>query len=352
MTSFPLRVGLIGCGNISGEYLQTLLGRQATVQVTACADQIPARAGEFARQHGIPALTPEALLASPNVDLILNLTPPLAHYNVSLAALQAGKHVYSEKPLAITVEQGLTLLETAARQGATLACAPDTFLGQGLQTCRQVITEGQIGVPVAATACMTCHGHEDWHPAPDFYYQPGGGPLFDMGPYYLTALVHLLGAIRRVSAFARATFPERIVTSLPGTVRTLEVGVNTHYTASLEFSSGALATLIMSFDIWQATLPNLEIYGSAGTLRCPDPNTFGGPVWLTRADGNSNEIPLAPDAATGRGAGLLDLAESLQRGARPRTSAQLALHVLEAITALDKSAQINRVVDLTTGPGV
>ncbi len=342
-----LRVGLIGCGNISGEYMQTLSGA-SLARVTACADKETSRAQDFARRYGISAFSTQDLLAHPEIDLVLNLTPPLAHFDVTLAALQAGKHVYSEKPLALTFEQGKTLLETARQKGVLLACAPDTFLGSGIQTCRQAIADGKIGDPVAACAFMTCHGHEDWHPAPDFYYQPGGGPLFDMGPYYLTALVHLLGPIRRVSAFARASFPTRTVTSVPGQMRTLEVQVNTHYTASLEFASGALATLIMSFDIWQTSLPYLEIYGSAGTLACPDPNTFDGPVHVTNAQGESTELPLIANAAAGRGAGLLDLAACLQTGAAPQTSAVLALHVLEAMSAIEQSAQSGAAIALTT----
>jgi predicted dehydrogenase len=340
-----LRIGLIGCGNISGEYMQTLSGG-TLARVTACADKDKSRAQAFASQYGIPALSPESLIAHPEIDLILNLTPPLAHYAVSLAALQAGKHVYSEKPLALTFEQGKILLETAQQNGVTLACAPDTFLGRGIQTCRAALDAGQISEPVAASAFMTCHGHEDWHPAPDFYYQPGGGPLFDMGPYYLTALVHLLGSIRRVTAFARASFPTRTVTSIPNETRTLDVNVNTHYTASLEFTSGALATLVMSFDLWQASLPHLEIYGSAGTLSCPDPNTFDGIVRVTNPQGQSAELPLVEDAATGRGAGLLGVAASLQNGDQPQTSAELALHILETMTAIEESAQSGQAVEL------
>ncbi|MBN1260037.1 MAG: Gfo/Idh/MocA family oxidoreductase, partial [Anaerolineae bacterium] len=276
MMDSRLRVGLVGCGNISSEYLRTLSGTSVPVRVTACADRIPARARACAGRFGILALEPEALLASPEVDIVLNLTPPAAHYAVSLAAIRAGKHVYSEKPLAATFEEGKALLEAARQHDVLIGCAPDTFLGQGIQTCRQVIAAGRIGLPVAATAFMVCHGHEDWHPAPDFYYQPGGGPLFDMGPYYLTALVHLLGSLRRVGAFARASFPQRTVASVPGQERILEVAVHTHYAASLEFETGALATLVMSFDVWQANLPHLEIYGSQGSLFCPDPNTFAG----------------------------------------------------------------------------
>lgn len=344
----PLRVGLIGCGNISGEYMQTLRMNADSVKVTACADLDESRAQEFSRQYNVPVLDPERLRVSPTVDVVLNLTPPTAHYAVSLSALQAGKHVYSEKPLALTFEQGKTLLDTARQKNLILACAPDTFLGRGIQTCRRAIADGQIGDPIAASAFMTCHGHEDWHPAPDFYYQPGGGPLFDMGPYYLTALVHLLGDIRRVTAFARASFPTRTVTSIPENIRTINVDVNTHYTASLEFTSGALATMVMSFDLWQAALPPLEIYGSAGTLACPDSNTFDGIVRVTNSQGQTAELPLVEDAATGRGAGLIGVAASLKNGNQPQTSAALALHILEAMTAIEASAQSGQAVQLST----
>lgn len=345
----PLRVGIIGCGNISAEYMLNLPSFAPLVQVTACADQIDSRAQDFGARHNIQACPRSALLHSDSVDIILNLTPPAAHVEVSQAALQAGKHVYSEKPLALTFDQGKLLLETARQKGVQLACAPDTFLGGGLQTCRKLVADGWIGEAVAASAFMTCHGHEDWHPAPEFYYRKGGGPLFDMGPYYLTALVTLLGPLRRVCAYARSSFSERIVTSPPGPARRIPVETPTHYTASLEFRTGPLATLMVSFDIWQASLPHLEIYGSAGTLCCPDPNTFGGPVRLfSITHGGSAEIPLSHTAQIGRGIGVADLAASLIEGRPPRASGEMALHVLEAMCAIERAASLHESVELST----
>lgn len=348
MSTFPLRVGILGCGNISGEYLKGLSQSQSVVHVTACADLLPERARDFSNRHGIYFMEVDALLASPEVDILLNLTPPKVHYSTSLVALQNGKHVYSEKPLAIEFLEGKALLDLAASKGVIVGCAPDTFLGRGLQTCIQTLYNKTIGEPIAASAFMVCHGHEDWHPSPDFYYQPGGGPLFDMGPYYLTALVCMLGSIHRVTAFARPTFKERMVTSDSANPHRIKVDVNTHYTVSLEFKIGVLATMIMSFDIWQATLPPIEIYGSEGTLSCPDPNTFDGPVNLIKPKGEVVELPLVNNAAMGRGAGLIDMAESIRDGRKPRASGNLALHVLEAMTAIDLSARSDQVIELTT----
>jgi len=339
-----LRVGLIGCGNISGEYMLSLQQYPKLLQVAACADQDGNRAAAFSQRYSVPALTPAALLQQENIDLILNLTPPAAHFRVSLSAIMSGKHVYSEKPLAISLEEGVQLLDAAQKQGVLLGCAPDTFLGEGYQTCRTVLMNGALGDPVAASAFMMCHGHEDWHPAPDFYYKAGGGPLFDMGPYYLTALVYLLGPVRRVTAFAGAAFPERTVTSMPGEERRIAVETFTHYTISLELGGGVLVSMSMSFDIWHSSLPHLEIYGSRGTLFCPDPNTFEGPVRLITADGCLEELRLSSAYHAGRGAGLLDMVHALQQKRAPLVSAGLALHVLEVMTAVETSARSGQAV--------
>ncbi|HEX9108026.1 MAG TPA: Gfo/Idh/MocA family oxidoreductase, partial [Longimicrobiales bacterium] len=276
-------IGVVGVGDISGAYLRTFrLFDQ--LEVVACAALHLERAQARAAEFGIPrACTLEELLADPAVDIVVNLTVPNAHYEIARRALEAGKSVYNEKPLALTREQGAELLALASTNGLRIGCAPDTFLGAGLQTCRRLIDEGAIGQPVAATAFMLCHGHESWHPSPEFYYQVGGGPLFDMGPYYLTALVSLLGPVRRVSGAARATFPERTITSEPRRGQVVRVEVPTHVAGVLELEVGAIATLVTSFDVWSSNVPLLEIYGTEGTLSVPDPNTFGGPVRLRKA---------------------------------------------------------------------
>jgi predicted dehydrogenase len=256
-----LRVGIIGCGNISGIYMKncrTLPG----LQLVACADVVQERAEAKAREHGINALPVDALMESPQIDLIINLTSPAAHSVVNQRALEAGKHVYAEKPLAITREDGMATLALASGTGLRVGSAPDTFLGAGLQTCGRLIDEGVIGEPVAAVAFMAGHGPESWHPDPAFFYKKGAGPMFDMGPYYLTALISLLGPVARVSGTARKSFPERLATSDALLGEHLSVEVPTHYAATLDFASGPVVTTIMSFDIWAHNLPRIEIYGS------------------------------------------------------------------------------------------
>jgi predicted dehydrogenase len=211
-----VKVGIIGCGNISDIYFRNLMQTFQITEVAACADLIAERAAEKAKEFNVPkACSVEELLADPEIRIVVNLTIPAAHTEINLAALNAGKHVHCEKPLAITREDGKKVMDLAKEKGLLAGCAPDTFLGGGLQTCRKLVDDGWIGAPVAATAFMTCHGHESWHPSPEFYYQVGGGPMFDMGPYYLTALVSLLGPARRVTGSARISFPQRTITSAP-----------------------------------------------------------------------------------------------------------------------------------------
>jgi predicted dehydrogenase len=317
-----VRVGLVGCGYISNRYLHN-----ATLfpefEIVACADAVPERAAERGAEYGVPAVrTVAELLADPAIEVILNLTTPDAHASVAQAALDAGTGVYNEKPLAIALDDGKWLVETARTRGVRLGAAPDTFLGGGLQICRQLIDEGAIGEPVAATAFMLIPGHERWHPQPDFYYQAGGGPLFDMGPYYLTALVSLLGPVRRVTGSTRATFPERTIRGGPRAGERIAVEVPTHLAAVLDFASGPIATLVTSFDVWASQAPKLEIYGAEGSLGLPDPNTFGGPVRL-RGAGNViwREIPISrPYTKNSRGLGLADMAVGLRSGAPHRAS--------------------------------
>ena len=331
-----VRIGIMGCGNILGQYVAGC--RQfELLELVACADIDAEKAAAAAEAYDIPrALAPAELLADPGVDIVLNLTIPAVHAEVSLAALGAGKHVYSEKPLATNTEDGRALLEAAAERGLLLGCAPDTFLGGGLQTCRKLIDDGWIGEPVAATAFMMSGGPEGWHPNPAFFYQAGAGPLFDMAPYYLTALVNLLGPIERVTAAARISFAERIATSAARMGERLPVETPTHVAGLLEFQAGPVATLITSFDIkGGANLPRIEIYGSQGTLSVPDPNTFGGPVRVRRAGAAEwSDVPLLYSEQVGRGIGVADLAAAAQNGRAARASGALAYHVLEAMESL------------------
>lgn len=341
------KVGIIGCGNISGIYCQNAQKLKA-LELVACADLIEERARASAERYGIRAMKPEELLADPEIEIVLNLTTPGAHYEVARAALEAGKSVYNEKPLAIAREEGKHLLELAAAKGLRVGCAPDTFLGAGIQTCRKLIDDGVIGEPVAAVAFMTCHGHESWHPDPEFYYQVGGGPMFDMGPYYLTALINLVGPVRQVTGSARITFPTRTITSEPKRGKVITVEVPTHVVGVLNFVEGAVGTIITSFDVWGANLPWIEIYGSEGSLSVPDPNTFGGPVRLLRAGQKEwEEVPLTHGyAENSRGLGVADMAAAMRSGRKHRASGELAYHVLDIMHAIHEASAQSAHVEL------
>jgi predicted dehydrogenase len=339
-----LRVGFIGIGNISGIYLENLTKFKST-QVTAVGDLDRARAEAAAAKYSVPhVLTPEELIASPEVDLVLNLTIPAAHGPVALEAVKAGKHVYNEKPLAASFEQGQELVQTAKSKGVLVGCAPDTFLGAGLQTCRQLIDDGAIGVPVAAQAFMLSRGPEPWHPSPEFFFKPGGGPMLDMGPYYLTALVHLLGPIRRTSGITRASFPIRTVGSGPLKGSEITVETPTHVAGVLEFEQGAIGEITTSFDVYHGSLHPIIVYGSEGTLKVPDPNNFGGPIHLRgKGDDDWKEIEITrPFAKNSRGVGVMDLGKSIQSGSQPRANGNLALHVLETMLSFGKSSEEGR----------
>jgi predicted dehydrogenase len=340
-------VGILGCGNISGQYFK---GCRAfsILNVVACTDLDISRAKAKAEEYNIAKVYPvKDMLADPDIQIVINLTTPDQHAAVSRQIIQAGKSVYVEKPLAITREDGQQVLDEAKQHGVLVGCAPDTFLGGGIQTSRKLIDDGWIGTPVAATAFMLSHGPESWHPNPDFYYQPGGGPLFDMGPYYLTALVNLLGGVRRVAASARKSFVERVATSPMHYGRRIPVQVNTHHAAVLEFASGAVGTLITSFDVWGHTLPRIEIYGSEGSLSVPDPNTFGGTVQVQRAGEKGwTAIPLTHSAEVGRGIGVADMAYALACGRQHRASGDLAYHVLDVMHAVEDSSRSGRHVKI------
>ncbi len=344
----PLQVGIVGCGNISAQYLEACQ-RFRLLRVEAVADLDADLARSRADAFGVPrALEPEALIADSGIELVVNLTVPSAHAAVSLAALQSGKAVYSEKPLATTRTDGARLLAEASERGLRLGGAPDTFLGGALQTARKLIDDGWIGRPLAATAFVVSHGMEHWHPNPAFFYQPGAGPLLDVGVYYVTALVTLLGPVARVAAASATGFSERAFLTGPHRGATFEVTTPTHVTALLELAGGPVATLVASFDVWGSELPRLEIYGTEGTLALPDPNLFGGAVRLRRADAETfTEVPLSHGfARTGRGLGAADLAHALRSGRPHRASAELAYHVLDTMQAALESAEQGRRIDV------
>jgi predicted dehydrogenase len=344
------RVGIIGCGSISGIYFKTM-SAMANLQVIRCADLIAERAEAAAKEHGCRAVSPEELLADPEVLIVVNLTPPSAHASIAKAAIAAGKNVYNEKPLTVTRAEARKLLEAAKAKGLRVGCAPDTFLGAGQQTCRKLLDGGAIGEPVAAVAFMTCHGHESWHPDPEPYYAPGGGPMFDMGAYYLTALVNLLGPIRRVTGSARITFPQRTITSKPKAGTTIRVKVPTHVAGVMDFANGAIGTIVTSFDVWGANLPRIEVYGTEGSLSVPNPNAFCGPVELLPAGGKSawRQIPLTHGYAdNSRGLGVADMAYGLRSGRAHRASGELAYHVLDVMHAFHEASAKGRHVRITS----
>jgi predicted dehydrogenase len=346
----PVRVGIIGCGTISAAYFKGLKPYNI-VDVVACADLVPNRAAEKALEFEVPkACTVDELLADPNIDLVVNLTIPKAHFEVNAAAIAEGKSTLCEKPLAVTREDGIRTVELARERGVRVGCAPDTFLGGGIQTCRKLIDDGWIGEPVAATAFMVGHGHESWHPAPDFYYQAGGGPMFDMGPYYITALVNLLGPVKRVSGSTKSTFSERTITREGDRYgERIPVETTTHLAGTLDFASGAIATMIMSFDVWAHHLPRIEIYGSEGSLSVPDPNRFDGPVRVRRAGSDTwSEVPLTHSPNVSRGIGTADLAYGLVYGRAHRVNGDLACHVLDVMASFDDSSTTGSHVTMQT----
>ena len=348
MDDTAVRVGVIGCGKISDIYLTNCSASQE-VEVVACADLDEERAREKAALHGVPdAPSVGDLLADPGIEVVLNLTVPQAHATVSLAALREGKSVHTEKPLAIELADAHLSLKEAHDRGLRLGCAPDTFLGGGLQTCRKLIDDGAIGEPVAATAHMLSHGPEDWHPDPAFFYQHGAGPMFDMGPYYLTALATLVGPVRRVTGSARTSFPERVITSEPKYGTKIQVNTPTHVTGVMDFENGCVGTVVTSFDVWTEYVPRIEIYGTEGSIRVPDPNTFGGPVrlWHVGAD-EWTDVPLTHNhSENSRGIGLIDLARALRDGRPHRASGELGYHVLEIMHAFHTASEEGRHVNV------
>ncbi|MDR0896258.1 MAG: Gfo/Idh/MocA family oxidoreductase [Oscillospiraceae bacterium] len=359
-----VNVAMIGVGAISGIYLENLTQRFKGVRLIGVCDLIRERAEKAIEKYPqIPKLyeTMHDAFADPEVDVVLNLTRPYEHYEVSRAALLAGKHVYHEKPLAADWEEGVALVKLAQEKGLLLGGAPDTYLGAGIQTCRKLIDDGMIGDVIGAAAFMICHGHETWHPDPDFYYKRGGGPMMDMGPYYLTAMLNLMGEVKGVTGVTKKSFTQRTITSQPHYGEIVDVEIDTYVTGTLHFASGAIGTLFTTFDVHYApqNQARFEVYGTKGTLLVPDPNTFGGPVRLFRPEDQLpfkavdpgslgptgamigyKEIPLLFDYKENcRGLGLADMCRALETGRAFRSAYQQTAHVLEILTAFEKSSR-------------
>jgi predicted dehydrogenase len=365
MKNQRIGVGIIGCGTISEIYLTNLTTHFKNLEVVACADMFPEKAVQTQKKFGLSrSLTVEELVTDKNIDLVVNLTIPGAHYEVNMKALQAGKHVYCEKPLALTYDEANDLAEEAAKRELIIGSAPDTFLGAGLQTCRRLIDQGEIGEPIGFTANLVSPGHELWHPAAAFYYETGGGPMMDMGPYYITALVTLLGPVDKVSCFAKSGRKKRMIGQQEVTTK-----VNTHYTGIMELSTGVTGNVNMSFDVWDSDLPLLEIYGTKGVMRVPDPNMFGGQVTIFDGDKMRETVEavkgtpfdrimkmhhckeecvkkiesLYPEEniprSNMRGFGVADMAQSIIDKRPSRINAEVSKHIVEALTAFDQAAQ-------------
>lgn len=339
----PLNVGIIGCGKIIAQYLETF-GRLDDVRLVAVADLDASRAREVADSSaGTVALSVDELLARPDIAVVVNLTIPAAHAQVSLDIIAAGKSVYVEKPLTSTTAEARTVLAAASAAGVRVGCAPDTVLGSGIQTARCAIDNGLIGAPISATATMVTPGHERWHPNPDFYYLPGGGPLLDMGPYYVTALVTLLGPVARVVGAASATRPTRTIQSGDRTGEVIPVSTPTHVTGILVHESGVISTIVTSFDAVATTASNIEVHGERGTLGVPDPNIFDGDVRLwALGDAEWSTLPVSAGyTGASRGYGVADMAWQADATGpgESRASGALAFHVLDIMESLLRSAE-------------
>ncbi len=344
-------IGIIGCGNISSTYLGASKSFPV-LDVRAVADQDPAAAAARGAEFGVPAVSVEALLADPAIEIVLNLTVPGAHVAVSRQIIEAGKHAYSEKPLGVGFAEASAMVAEAETRGLRVGCAPDTFLGGGHQTARAFVDSGRLGEPVGGSAFFMCPGHERWHPNPDFYYLKGGGPMLDMGPYYITDLVNLLGPVARVAGMAPLPRAERPILSQPRAGQTMKVEVPTHVTGSLEFVGGAVVSLTVSFDVPGHRHRPIEIYGTEGSLVVPDPNLFGGTVEFLEKGGEWAEVPVALPWTEGnlRSLGLADMAAAIGEARPHRASGALALHVLEVMEGFARSAETRAFVEIATRP--
>lgn len=344
-----IKVGLLGTGNISPQYIERI-GQFDWVTVEAVADLDSDLAKKRAEEFNLPrVLSPDELFDDEALDIIVVLTPPGHHAEKLVHALNCGKHAFTEKPFATRFEDAQGIVAMAREQGLRVGSAPDTFMGIGIQTARKLIDEGAIGQPVAATAFMMNHGMETWHPNPEFYFKAGGGPLLDMGPYYLTALVTLIGPVRRVNGFSGMSFDERLVTSEPRRGQRIKVETATHISSSFEFANGAIGTMVMSFDTWAHSLPCIEIHGTESSLRVPDPNGFGGDVELfDRESGQWKVIEPEHTHSIGRGLGVADMAKGILEARPHRANGDLALHVTEIMLKTLDACEEGRTIQLET----
>lgn len=363
-----MKIGVVGCGNISEIYFQNI-AKFDNLEVAAIADMMPERAKEKADKYGGKPMTVDELMACPDVDIVLNLTNPAVHYEIDMKALNSGKHVYSEKPLAVNVEQGKEIIETAKKKGLFVGCAPDTVMGARAQTMRKLLEDGWIGKPIAATAFYMNGGMEMWHPNPIPWYKEGGGPVFDIGPYYLTLFVSLFGPAKRISAITGKGWEERLITSEPMNGKKVKVEVPTHASATIEFENGVIATMILSFDIVDSKLPRVEIYGTEGVMSMDDPDPYDGPniyggvtKLRRREDADWLEYPRKENIPTpwaeipscyeyaenSRSLGLSDMARAIEKGGKYRANGELAFHVLEIMEGFYISSETGKTYEMTS----
>ena len=355
-----MRIGVVGCGNISKTYF-TLSKLFKGIEITACADLNPEASKGAAETYKIKAMEPAKLIKHKDVDIVLNLTIPDQHFAISLAAVKAGKHVYSEKPLTLSLKDGIKLRDTAAAKGVKVCCAPDTFMGGAHQRARKAIDDGELGKITSGTAHVMGFGMEHWHPNPDFFFKPGGGPILDMGPYYVGNLINLIGPVKRVAALANIAKSTRTISSQPRAGETLTVETPTNIHALLEFHNGAAVTLSTSWDVWSHKHANMELYGTEGALFVPDPNFFGGEVLATKKSEKAHALsdwdhPFSKNNqqhgemhfANYRSAGLADLAAAVHGNRDARCSIDRTLHAVEVMTSVLKSAEDGKFIEMKT----
>lgn len=355
-----LGVGIIGSGNISATYLG-LSPLFKGIEIRAVADINNTAATTRAAEFGVEARSIDALLSSDDIDLVVNLTIPDAHFDVSKQILSAGKHLYSEKPLTLSLNDGLELQKLAAKKKLKAGCAPDTFLGGAHQLARKLVDDGQVGTLTSGTAHVMSHGMEHWHPNPDFFFRPGGGPILDLGPYYIANLVNLIGPVRRVAALTSMASPTRTISSAPRAGEKISVTTPTTIQALLEFESGASITLSASWDVWAHNHPNMELYGTDGSLFLPDPNFFGGEVRLAKPGKKAKPVkawahPLGvPNQKHSQGmmanyrtAGLADMAVAILEDRDIRCSLERALHGVDIMVSILRSGEENKFIDIKT----
>ena len=355
-----LRIGVMGCGNISTTYFKYAPLFKG-IEVVACADLNPEMAKMRAAEYSVEPMKPAELLAFPDIDMILNLTIPDAHFGVSLAAVKAGKHAYSEKPLVLSLKDGLALKKAAEASKVRVGCAPDTFLGGAHQRARKAIDDGDVGKITSGTAHVMGFGMEHWHPNPDFFFKPGGGPILDMGPYYIANLINLIGPVKRVAALTSMAQKSRTISSQPRAGQKISVKTATNAQALLQFANGATVTLIASWDVFAHRMSDMDLYGTEGSLYVPDPNFFGGEVLATKRNGTAEALS-AWDHPFGianqqyphgmlanyRTAGVADMAAAIKGKRDTRCSLERALHGVEVMTAILASGETGKFIDLKT----